>query len=159
MPCYLFTWHAYGSWLPDHPQGYVHWKRGYEASNLALALRYQQKQQQSSALLLESAQRKLIDEILVTAEAAHFLPHCVATVITHIHALVSWDDQRSSEQLRRSIRRSLTQRLNSVARRKWFSRGGHAKQVRGREHFDYLTTVYLPSHSGWKWCKTRGIYK
>ena len=30
MPCYLFTYHAYGSWLPDHAEGYVHWKEGQQ---------------------------------------------------------------------------------------------------------------------------------
>jgi hypothetical protein len=28
MPCYLFTYHAYLSWMPDRPQGYVRRKKG-----------------------------------------------------------------------------------------------------------------------------------
>src|SRR4051794_35604479 len=28
MPCYLFTYHAYGSWMPDHKRGYVHRGQG-----------------------------------------------------------------------------------------------------------------------------------
>jgi hypothetical protein len=28
MPCYLFTWHAYATWLPDRKQGYVEKGRG-----------------------------------------------------------------------------------------------------------------------------------
>ncbi|MEM1305417.1 MAG: hypothetical protein AAGG46_11005, partial [Planctomycetota bacterium] len=28
MPVYLFTYHTYGSWLPDRPQGYVQRDQG-----------------------------------------------------------------------------------------------------------------------------------
>ena len=28
MPCYLFTYHGYGTWLPDRSRGYVRRKEG-----------------------------------------------------------------------------------------------------------------------------------
>jgi len=159
MPCYLFTWHTYGSWLPDRPQGYVHWSRGRQSSNIALAECYRQQQKQTTALLTETLQLEITEEIIDAAEEVGFKLHFVATETTHVHALVSWRNERHWKQLRRSIRRSLTERLNRFERRKWFSRGGDAQQVKDREHFDYLTSTYLPSHSGWKWCEHRSLFK
>jgi hypothetical protein len=33
MPVYLFTYHAYRSWMPDRPEGFVQEGRGIEAPN------------------------------------------------------------------------------------------------------------------------------
>jgi len=159
MPCYLFTWHTYGSWLPDRPQGYVHWSHGRQSTDVALAERYRQQQKQTTAELSGKLQLEIIAELINAVVKIEFQLHFAATETSHVHALVSWRDERQWKQLRRSIRRSLTDRLNRHQHRKWFSRGGNAKQVNDREHFDYLTSTYLPSHSGRKWCEKRGLYK
>ena len=36
MPVYLFTFHAYGSWLPDNPRGYVRRKEGIQPQDVPL---------------------------------------------------------------------------------------------------------------------------
>ncbi len=28
MPCYLFTFHAFGTWMPDREEGFVQRKKG-----------------------------------------------------------------------------------------------------------------------------------
>jgi len=159
MPCYLFTWHAYGTWLPDRPQGYVHWSHGLQPQNVTLAQCYQREQKESSAVFDTSIQRLLIDQLELAAPLARFRLHAVATDSTHIHVLVSWNDPRNWKRLRRSIRHGLTTRLNEERRRTWFSRGGHAKQVESQQHFDQLVGAYLPNHKGWKWCETKGFHK
>jgi hypothetical protein len=40
MPCYLFTYHGHGTWLPDHERGYVRRKEGVLAADLQMASRY-----------------------------------------------------------------------------------------------------------------------
>lgn len=159
MPCYLFTWHTYGSWLPDRTKGYVHWSRGWAPTSTALAQRYRQQQKEPTATLTDELQRDVITELVEAAPLIGFRLHFVATDATHVHVLVSWPDDRSWKRLRRSIRRSLSVRLNRIRRRKWFSRGGPPRHVYSQTHFDHLETDYLPAHRGWKWCERRGLFK
>jgi len=159
MPCYLFTWHTYGSWLPDRPQGYVHWSRGREPTNRLLAVRYRQQQAQPTAELSEQLQQEIIAELVAGASVARYRLHFATTDATHVHVLASWRDERRAEQLRRSLRRSMSLRLNRIQRRKWFSRGGCARPVLSQSHFDHLVANYLPRHRGWKWCEGRGLFR
>ena len=159
MPCFLYTWHTYGSWLPDRPQGYVHWSRGREQTNIALAQRYRQQQKETTAILTEELQREVIAELVEATPLISFRLHFVATDATHVHVLTSWKGDRGWKQLRRSIRRSLSVRLNQRQRRKRFSRGGNARQIKSQKHFDYLMERYLPSHHGWKWSDKRGLFR
>ena len=159
MPCFLFTWHTYGSWLPDRPQGYVHWKRGLQKSSVVLAQCYRSEQRQPEAHLTSGLQKCLIEELAEASTPVKFRLHFVATDKFHVHALVSWKDSRYPKQLRRSLRRSMTIRLNDHERRKWFSRGGNTKRLKRQDHFDYLINAYLASHRGWKWCENRGMFR
>jgi hypothetical protein len=101
----------------------------------------------------------LIEEAGVTAEKRNFRLHSIATEATHLHALISWSDDRTYKQLRRGLRESLTRRLNRYERRRWLEQGGSRKQVKDRNHFDCLMDEYLPSHRGWKWREGRGAYR
>ncbi len=158
MPCYLFTWHTYGSWLPDRPQGYVHWSRGLQPSSPRLALCYRKEQRDSTVQLGETQQRAIIEELMKSALPIRYRLHSVASDKTHIHVLASWLDKRPWKRLCRSMRRSMSQCLNRQRKRRWFSRGGHSKQVLNRSHYDHLVFDYLPSHSGWKYAEEKGIY-
>jgi hypothetical protein len=40
MPCYLFTYHGHGTWLPDHARGYVRRKVGVLAADVEMARNY-----------------------------------------------------------------------------------------------------------------------
>jgi len=158
MPCHLFTWHTYGSWLPDRSQGYVHWSRGREQANTALAQCYRKQQKDFTAELTDPLQKEVIAELIETARLVEFRLHFVAADPTHVHVLASWADDRSWERLKRSIRRSMSVRLNRWRRRKWFSRGGNSRRVESQKHFDHLVSSYLPAHQGWKWCEHRGLF-
>lgn len=159
MPCFLFTWHTYGSWLPDRDKGYVHWQRGLSKSSTQLAVAYREQQTHETAFFSVQHQTTVIEEVLSAASFQHFQVHFIACEATHVHVLASWASEKSATVLRRSLRHSLTQRLNQLLHRPWFSRGGDLKRVRNRAHFEHLYNRYLPSHSGMKWSAERGIYK
>ena len=158
MPCYLFTWHAYGTWMPDRSQGYVKKGRGILPPDQEQARRYRARQKETAANFASTEQRLIIDESLIAADKRRFRLHGVATEPTHLHLLLSWRDERTFELLRRGVRESISRRLNAHTSRRWLEQGGSRKQVREHLHFDYLMTTYLPKHSGWKWREGVGCY-
>jgi hypothetical protein len=101
----------------------------------------------------------IIEEVNATAEKRRFRLHAVATELTHVHVLISWNGERTYKQLRRGLRESISRRLNAHLRRRWLEQGGSRKQVKDRKHFDYLMDAYFPSHSGWKWREGKGLYR
>jgi REP element-mobilizing transposase RayT len=152
MPCYLFTFHAYLSWLPDRKRGYVKRKRGILPCDPEMARRYREAAKEDPVWFDEEIQRLLINEALVASQFQKTRVHVVATDPSHVHELLSWRDRRSWETLRESAKSSLTRRLNKeLGKRRWFIEGGSRKRVRDRDHFEYLINVYLPDHIGLKW--------
>lgn len=155
MPCYLFSWHAYGTWMPDRSQGYV--KRGMVLPRDAHeAAKYRARQKESTAEFDDAIQQVIVDELVVTAQFRRFRLHGAATDPTHVHVLVSWSDERSYKMLRRGVRESLTRRLKREQHRNWFTHRGSRKRVVERSHFNYLMDSYLANHRGWKWDERRG---
>ena len=115
---------------------------------------------QEEAEFGEPLQLLLIAELKTAARFQRFRLHAVATELSHVHALVSWSDDRSPSRMNESMKKSLTIRLKKqVAARTWLSKGGNERHVKDLEHFEYLMTEYLPSHSGWKWDERRGNYR
>jgi hypothetical protein len=153
MPCYLFTFRAYGSWMPDREEGFVRRKQGILPPDEELAEDYKRRANEDTVLFDANIQRLLIDEVRIACEKQRYRGHCVATEPTHVHALVSWTDEREWLKIRSGLKTSLTMRLNrDVKRRKhWFVDSASRKQVKDHKHFDHLVTEYLPSHRGWKW--------
>ena len=167
MPCYLFTFHAYRSWMPDRPQGYVRRGKGPLPPDEEQARWYEQHAAQPPVLFDEHVQRTLIDAAREAALHQEFRVHCVATEPTHVHVLVSWKDDRTWQRMRTNVKQSLTRTLNRTLEpraglpaameskrdrcRKWFSGGASRKRVRDRGHFEYLIDEYLPSHRGAFW--------
>jgi REP element-mobilizing transposase RayT len=161
MPCYHFIFHAYGTWMPDEDDGYVRRGEGQLPQDIRAAAEYRKRMSDEAASFGEFQQRALIDEVQVAAKFQSFRTHFVATEPTHIHVLVSWqDEERAFEKLRASIRQSLSRRLgHDFGKREWLSEGGSRNRVSNQEHYDYLTHTYLPRHSGWKWCEEKGLFK
>jgi len=159
MPCYLFTYHSHGSWLPDREQGYVHWKKGSLPADAKRAEQYREKMVESEAVFDHLKQRVLLSEIEVASGFQGFRFHAAATETTHVHVLASWKDERPWLKLRNSIKQSLNLRLNKeFERRTWFVKGASRRHVEEQDHFDYLLNVYLPKHRSWKWSEGRGEY-
>ena len=159
MPCYLFTWHAYATWMPDRAQGYVRKGQGILPPDPAQASRYRARQNENEALFDAVVQSLCIEECIATATHRRFRLHGVATEPTHLHVLLSWPDERAYDELSRGLRESISRRLNAHLRRRWLEAGGSRKQVRDQPHFDHLRNVYLPKHHGWKWREGVGLYR
>ncbi len=160
MPCYLFTYHAHGSWMPDNPRGYVRRGAGILAPDKVMAARYRGKLAEGAVSFDARVQHRLIEEALVAAAHQQLRCHFLATESTHLHALVSWRIDRDWQTVRAKLRESLTRRLNrELEKRAWFSKSPSRKRVTDRRHFDYLMEVYLPRHSGLKWSEERGVFQ
>ena len=167
MPCYLFTFHAYRSWMPDRPQGYVRRGRGPLPPDDERARQYEKNAAQPPVLFDEKVQDALIAASREAAAHQDFRLHCIATEPTHVHVLVSWEDDRTWQRMRTGLKQSLTRTLNRALgsraglpaaiegkrgdQRRWFSGGASRKRVRDRDHFDHLINDYLPSHHGAFW--------
>lgn len=159
MPCYLFTYRGHGTWLPDHPQGYVRRKEGLLESDAAMATCYRRNLIEDPVTFSPSMQRQLIAEAIRAFQHQELRGHFIATETTHLHILVSWRNNATWRLVRRRLASSLTRRLNNeVERRTWFAKQPSRKKVRERQHFEYLMNAYLPKHSGLKWCEDRGVF-
>lgn len=160
MPVYLFTIHAYRSWMPDRPQGYVRRREGILPTDRIMAAKYARVASETVIEFDDEVQRALIDETLTASKTQDLRCHDIATDATHVHLLVSWTTEKNSAAVRKSLKTSLTQRLNrDFQKRTWFSRSGSRKPVKDQSHFDYLIQTYLPDHSGWKWSESTGLFQ
>ncbi len=160
MPCYLFTYHTYGSWLPDRPQGYVRRHEGILSQDKKLTQLYRKSMKQGEVSIGEEVQLIVIETLLKAAPHVDCRPHSIATDDQHIHLLVSWhDEHRGWEPTRASFKKSVTLRLKaSHTNKKWLSRNASRKRIKERSHFDHLVSTYLPNHRGWKWDERVGFY-
>jgi len=157
MPCYLFTYHGYGTWMPDHDRGYVRRKEGILATDKNMSTYYRRNLLHDPVSFSPTMQSQLIAAAIEAFAFQELRGHYIATEITHLHVLVSWRSNAAWQLVRRRLRSSLTRRLNrEVERRPWFSKQPSRKQVREQQHFDYLMNTYLPKHSGIKWSEEQG---
>lgn len=160
MPVYLFTFHAYGTWMPDRARGYVRPKRGILAADPAMAARYRSRAKHPPAAFGAPQQQLMIETLLEAAKHLGCDLRAVATDATHLHVLVSWGGARMWQQNRTSLKRALTIALKrEYGGRAWLTENASRKRVKDREHYDYLTGAYLPSHRGCKWSAPRGMYR
>ena len=160
MPCYHFTYHAYGTWLPDEDDGFVKRGEGQLPQDVREAANYRARMHATETLFAEVHQQALIDEVGIAAAKQDFRIHFIATEPTHVHVLLSWRDERAWQKLRTSVKSSLTRRLHrDLGQRDWLSEGASRRRVGNQEHYDYLVCTYLPRHSGWKWSEEKGLHR
>ena len=161
MPCYLFTYHGYKTWLPDREEGFVEHHRQHNEPDLPLAIAYEMRSNEEVVLFDGRVQKSIIDAVTEAQPHQALRLHFVATESTHAHVLVSWkDDERPWIKLRSGIKSSITRKLNaSFERRTWLNEGASRRKVGNQEHYDYLVVTYLPSHRGWKWSEDQGLFR
>jgi hypothetical protein len=160
MPCYLFSFHAFASWMPDRKRGYTKRKKGYLPQDKDMARRYRENMKEDRASFDEEIQRALIEESIIACKHQKMRLHHIGSDESHLHDLVSWKDGRNWSRLRASLRSSLTRRLNTqFGKRTWFSESASRKRVRNQPHFNCLDEEYLPDHPGLKYSENRGIYQ
>jgi hypothetical protein len=160
MPCYLFTYHAYGSWMPDRSRGYVKRGHGVLPPDAHMAKLYSRAMKETEVAFDDQLQRWAIASLIESEPLQKFDLYYIATDVTHLHALLAWRDEREPVRMRSLLKGSITRTLNRTrARRTWLSEGASRKQVKRRGHFQYLFETYLPKHSGWKWTREKGYFK
>lgn len=159
MPVYLFTYHSYGSWLPDRAEGYVKRREGRQRCDPEVAKQYRRGMTQETILFSPGQQRNAIVAILDAASPLDAKIHAVATADTHLHILISWKSDRHWELISTSLKRAITYRLQSeFYEQKWLAKGRSRKQIQDRQHFEQLLLQYLPSHPGVRWDEHSGFF-
>ena len=160
VPCFLFTFHAYGTWLPDREEGFVLRHEGVLPPDAKLASDYRERMGQDVVFFDDAKQRALIDAAIESCEHQVCRLHYVATESTHVHVLVRWDHDRSWMTVRSGLKRSLTRALNAQFQKPtWLVKGASRRHVKDEEHFERLVHEYLPQHRGWKWSEERGLFR
>jgi hypothetical protein len=106
MPRYLFTYHAYLSWLPDRRRGYTRRHKGILPPDPDMAGHYRCNAKEEPVEFTHDIQRIMIDELQVAARFQRFFLFAIGSDPTHLHALAGWPDARNWSALRASIRSS-----------------------------------------------------
>ena len=153
MAVYLFTLHSYGSWLPDRARGYFKRGEGVLPRDDMMAGYYREDMNAGVVVFNRAMQAQIIQAITGHCDVKAYRLYQIATDSTHVHVLIGWEGYVKWESARRSLKHSISSRLNQqFGKRQWLTRGGSRKRVEHRKYFDYLMTKYLPSHRGVKWC-------
>ena len=159
MPCYLFTFHAHGSWLSDKYQasrdGLYQRVLFADESRLSGA---QARRPIRSTGLLAAEQKLAIEGLARAAELQDCRLHYVATDRTHVQVLVSWQGDYHWKQQRANLRKAIVANLQKMrGRETWLSEGSSRKQIRDRRQFNQLINEKLPKYRGLKWCGQREL--
>jgi hypothetical protein len=98
VPVYLFSYHAYRSWMPDNPRGYTKRGMGYQPSDEDIAEQYRINAKSDGILFDETLQRALLEEGLTACEFQGLRLHGAATEPSHAHYLVSLEDGEALDE-------------------------------------------------------------
>ena len=155
MPVFLFTIHAYRSWSPDNPRGFVRRGEGILLPDAGLAKAYDQQATDRPAVFGEREQLFIGSIVADACDRRGWRLHAIAVEPTHAHLLVSWADELRAALVCGKLKNLISRELNLGLdpKRKWLSRGASKKQVHDRKHFDQLVSSYLPKHRGLFWCE------
>jgi len=152
MPVYHFTFHAYGTWLPDRDEGYVRRGRGVLPTDERRAADYRARMVAAAATFGMAQQAAIFDELVKGQALQDYRLLAVAMEPTHLHAVLSWIVDRDAKRFRGRVKASLTRGLNKrFGKRQWFVANASQKRVVEPEHLEHLRHVYLPSHHGLFW--------
>src|SRR5689334_23048758 len=113
MPCYLFTYHAYGTWMPDRARGYVKRKQGILNVDVLMAEKYLGAMKDTAVAFETKIQGEVINVLLESSGRQVFDLHFIATDRTHVHVLLAWRDARKWLRMRSVIKSSLSRHLNN----------------------------------------------
>jgi REP element-mobilizing transposase RayT len=157
MPVYLFTFHAYRSWMPDRPQGYVRPGQGVLPQDPKMSQHYARRAKHDEVRFDATQRWRLVDEAgEVCARQGWEIYEATATR-SHTHLLVGWRTDAKWKDVSNRLKRRLGYALSMLANRPgpWFSRGSSRKRVRDREHFEHLLQTYLPKHGPICWSRRK----
>jgi hypothetical protein len=147
----MITLHGHGTWMPDHPRGYVHRAHGLQPPDANMAAHYRARQTSRAVTFDQAAQTLMIEVARDAGPHIHAVVHGIGAESTHVHILMSWAHDRAWKAMRASLRSALSRALNfRIGRRDpegWFSDTPWVSWAEDEEHFDQLVLEYLPDHS------------
>lgn len=157
MAVYLFTFHAYRSWLPDHRRGYVKRHQGILPPDAQMSEHYVRRARFDAVRFSPAMAQRIIECTQQVCQQYEWRCHCITVVWSHVHILLSWRGFRAFDgvrtMLKRELGRGLRQRFTNNLTQPFFSRGSSRRRIIDRRHFDHLMNTYLPAHR-----KYHGIY-
>ncbi|MFQ5732613.1 MAG: hypothetical protein ACE5KM_11760 [Planctomycetaceae bacterium] len=155
MAVYLFTYHAYRSWMPDRRQGYVERGKGILPQDHDKATLYNARAVNNAVAFEEEVRWAAIDAVDEIAQKNDWLLYEVATDASHIHVLVGWRGFQPWKEVSNRLKRGVGLHLSHAMDRPgpWFSRGSSRKRIKDRRHFEYLLNDYLPAHGDIRWTR------
>lgn len=147
MPVCHFTYHAYGTWLPDRPEGYFKHGQSWQKPDIHVAKTYRQNMKQPATDLLRPAQQLIRQTLIESQPLQRFELYAIASDTSHLHVVAAWRDDRDPVHVRSQIKSSLTRALNKrLAKQQWFTaKAGHTP-VTDQAHLYELIHHYLPKH-------------
>jgi REP element-mobilizing transposase RayT len=154
MAVYHYTIHAYRSWRPDNPRGYVHHSRGLLPPDPLMANWYDAAATQDAVVFDDRIQRILLSTSHEVCVNRGWRLHAGGTDPTHLHLLVSWRGFVPCSDVLTRLKNVMSLRLGQTvgpAGRRWFVRRGSTRRVLTRGHFRHLVCTYLPDHRGAFW--------
>ncbi len=154
MPVYFFTLHAYRSWRPDHPRGYVRRDEGGLPPDPDRATEYDAKATQEPVEFDVEMQNVMIAGAFDICSKRDWRLHGICFEPSHVHLLPSWREFIPWLDVRAKLKNLLSlflDRLSGVQGRNWFVDGGSRKRVLNERHFNYLIETYIPKHSQQRW--------
>ncbi len=153
MPVYVFTFHAYRSWMPDRPRGYVRRNVGLLPPDPQAARRYALRAKHAEVHFDEQHCWRLVDAAGEVCAEQHWELYEATAVPSHTHLLVGWRSAEPWKSVSNRLKRRLGAALSKLLNRPgpWFSRGSSRKRVRNRAHFQHLMEKYLPQHGPIRW--------
>ena len=158
MPCYLFTYHGFGTWLPGHRRGYVRRGEGVRPPNRDADAVYRRRMNATPVRFTPAMQGLLVETARGAGKHLDATVHAVFTEPTPIHVLVSWRHARGWKSMRSSIKHALTRAPGTKhGRRRWFVDSASRKRVRDGEHFAHLMTTYREKHRGARWAREEDL--
>jgi hypothetical protein len=150
MAVYLFTFHTYRSWMPDHRRGFVKRGRGIQPPDPRRAAAYAARARHDRAFLDREACAVALGAIQSACNkpSRNWRMHLGVAVFNHLHALVSWPTFHNVKRVRAVLHHAVNVALRDhvASDHPWLSRGGSLKRIEARPHFEHLVHGYLPSH-------------
>jgi len=148
MPVYHFTYHAFGTWLPDHGRGYT--RRGAQVlpPDNEMADRYRANMSQPPVRFTSEVQRVMIAELQTACEAQGYTLHSVGTDDTHLHVVVAWDCSRHWKRVRADSVVVVAETQRDVRQTQVVCRAAEP-QARARSRAPGLSGGGVPPRASW----------
>ncbi len=154
MAVYLITLHAYRTWGPDKPRGFVRKGQGIQPPSEEVARMYNGQAGDDPVSFSVVSQRVLITGAYDICAHRQWRLHAVGTDPTHGHFLISQSGFMNWQAVRDKLKNLLSLflgRASGVQGKRWFVADGSRKHVQNKAHFDYLVDSYLPKQRGAFW--------